>query len=177
MLLDRDGTLCVDVPYNSDPDAVVAMPGAADALARLHEAGIPTAVISNQSGVARGSVTTAQVEAVNARLAELVGDAGPVLFCPHGPGDGCDCRKPAGGLVLTAAAALDVDPSECVVIGDIAADREAARIAGARGVLVPTEATRQDEVDAARAERALAPDLWSAVALVLDGGPPRSAAG
>jgi NAD(P)-dependent dehydrogenase (short-subunit alcohol dehydrogenase family) len=66
--------------------------------------------------------------------------------CPHGPDDGCGCRKPAPGLVLAAAAALGVDPSECVVIGDIGSDIEAARSAGARGILVPTDVTRPEEV-------------------------------
>jgi len=172
VLLDRDGTLCVDVPYNGDPDNVILMPGAVAALDRLRAAGILTAVITNQSGIARGLLSVAQLDAVNQRLVELVGDVGPVLVCPHGPDEGCGCRKPGPGLVVDAASALGVKPEACIVIGDIAADREAARAAGARGVLVPTEATLQVEVDAARAARALAPDLSTAVALALDGGPP-----
>jgi len=168
VLLDRDGTLCVDVPYNGDPDSVILMPGAAEALERLHSEGIVTALISNQSGVARGLISIAQVDAVNARLSELVGGVGPMLVCPHGPEENCSCRKPAPGLVLAAAEAVGVDPVDCVVIGDIGADQLAARAAGARAVLVPTEATLEAEVVAARSERALAPDLRTAVALVLD---------
>jgi len=76
VLLDRDGTLCVDVPYNGDPDSVILMPGAAEALERLHSEGIVTALISNQSGVARGLISRAQVDAVNARLSELVARTG-----------------------------------------------------------------------------------------------------
>jgi len=171
VLLDRDGTLCVDVPYNGDPDSVILMPGAAEALERLHSEGIVTALISNQSGVARGLISIAQVDAVNARLSELVGGVGPMLVCPHGPEENCSCRKPAPGLVLAAAEAVGVDPVDCVVIGDIGADQLAARAAGARAVLVPTEATLEAEVVAARSERALAPDLRTAVALVLDGEP------
>ena len=149
VLFDRDGTLIVDVPYNGDPSLVVAMPGAARALARLRAAGIPTAMISNQSGVGRGLLTIDQVEAVNRRVEELVGPVGPWLVCPHAPDDGCQCRKPAPGLVLAAAAALGVDPGDCVVVGDIGADVEAARAAGARAILVPTPVTRREEVDAA----------------------------
>jgi histidinol-phosphate phosphatase family protein len=149
VLLDRDGTLVEDVPYNTDPARVVPVPGAAAALAKLRAAGVPTAMISNQSGVARGLMTLAQVEAVNRRLEELVGPLGPWLVCPHGPDDGCGCRKPAPGLVLAAAAALGVDPAECVVIGDIGSDIEAARNAGARAILVPTPVTRPEEVDGA----------------------------
>ena len=146
VLLDRDGTLVIDVPYNADPAQVRPVPGAARALARLRDAGVPLALVSNQSGVARGLLTMAQVEEVNHRLEELVGPVGPWLVCPHAPDDGCGCRKPAPGLVLAAAAALGVDPGECVVIGDIGADMGAARAAGARGILVPTPVTRAEEV-------------------------------
>ena len=146
VLLDRDGTLAEDVPYNADPDRVVPMPGAERALARLRAAGVPLALVSNQSGVGRGLLTLAEVEAVNRRLEELVGPLGPWLVCPHPPDQGCGCRKPAPGLVLDAAAALGVDPAECVMIGDIGADVEAARAAGARAILVPTAATRPEEV-------------------------------
>jgi D-glycero-D-manno-heptose 1,7-bisphosphate phosphatase len=103
VLFDRDGTLVHDVPYNGDPALVRPVDGAAEALRRLRDAGIPTAVVSNQSGIARGLLTAAQVDAVNARLEELVGPLGPVLYCPHGADDGCRCRKPAPGLVLQAA--------------------------------------------------------------------------
>ena len=146
VLLDRDGTLVEDTPYNGDPSKVVAVPGAASAVARLRNAGVALAVVSNQSGVARGLLTMAQVEAVNQRVEELLGPLGPWLVCPHGPDDGCGCRKPAPGLVVAAAAALGVGPGECAVIGDIGADMGAARAAGARGVLVPTPVTRPEEV-------------------------------
>jgi histidinol-phosphate phosphatase family protein len=122
VLFDRDGTLVVDVPYNGDPRRVQPVPGAASALARLRAAGVPTAVVSNQSGVARGLLTEAQVRAVNQRVEELLGPLGPWAWCPHGPADGCGCRKPAPGLILRAAERLGVDPARCVVIGDIGAD-------------------------------------------------------
>ena len=166
VLLDRDGTLVEDVPYNADPDRVVPVPGAAAALARLRAAGVPLAMVSNQSGVARGMMTLAQVEAVNRRLEELVGPLGPWLVCPHGPDEGCGCRKPAPGLVLAAAEALGVEPAGCVVIGDIGADVEAARAAGARAILVPTPATRAEEVAAAPE---VAETLEAAVDLVIGG--------
>jgi histidinol-phosphate phosphatase family protein len=165
VLLDRDGTLVVDVPYNGDPAAVVPVPGAAAALARLRAAGVRLAVVSNQSGIARGLLTRAQVDAVNERMEALLGPLGPIEYCPHGPEDGCVCRKPAPGLVLLAAARLGVDPSRCAVIGDIGADVGAAAAAGARGVLVPTARTRQEEV-AAAPERAA--NLAEALDLLLD---------
>jgi histidinol-phosphate phosphatase family protein len=164
VLLDRDGTLVVDVPYNGDPERVVVMPGAREAVGRLRAAGVPTAVVSNQSGVARGYVRIEQVEAVNRRVEELVGPLGPWMVCPHGPWEGCRCRKPAPGLIVAAAGALGVEPADCVVIGDIGADVEAARAAGARAVLVPTAGTRDEEVAAAPE---VAPDLLAAVELLL----------
>ena len=164
VLLDRDGTLVVDVPYNGDPERVVPVPGVREALDRLRAAGVPLAMISNQSGVARGLLTEEQVSAVNRRVEELLGSIGPWAVCPHGPGDGCGCRKPAPGLVLRAAAELGVDPARCAVIGDIGSDVEAARRAGARGVLVPTPRTRPEEVEAAPE---VAADLGAAVDALL----------
>jgi histidinol-phosphate phosphatase family protein len=164
VLLDRDGTLVVDVPYNGDPSRVAPVPGARAALDRLRAAGLPLAVVSNQSGVARGLLTSAQVAAVNARVAELLGPFDAVLVCEHGPDDGCACRKPRPGLVLEAARQLGVDPAACVLVGDIGSDVEAALAAGAQPVLVPTEVTRPDEVAAAPAVVA---DLAAAVDVVL----------
>ena len=164
VLLDRDGTLIADVPYNGDPERVEPVAGARAALSRLRAAGLPLAVVSNQSGIARGILTPEQVAAVNARVEALLGPLGPWLVCPHGPGDGCACRKPRPGLVLAAAARLGVDPERCAVIGDIGADVQAARAAGARAVLVPTPVTREDEV---RAAPELAATLGEAVDLLL----------
>jgi histidinol-phosphate phosphatase family protein len=167
VLFDRDGTLVVDVPYNGDPERVAAMPGAREAVERLRAAGVPTAVVSNQSGVARGWIRGEQLEAVNRRVEELLGPLGPWLVCVHGPWEGCGCRKPAPGLIEAAAGALGVDPADCVVIGDVGIDVDAARAAGARSVLVPTALTREEEVAAAPV---VAADLLAAVELLL--GPP-----
>jgi histidinol-phosphate phosphatase family protein len=168
VLFDRDGTLVVDVPYNGDPDRVEPVPGARAALDRLRAAGLPLAVVSNQSGVARGLLSPAQVAAVNARVDELLGPFDAVLVCEHGPDDGCGCRKPRPGLVLEAARRLGVDPARCVVVGDIGTDVEAARAAGARPVLVPTAVTRPEEVAAAPE---VVDDLAAAVDLVLAAHP------
>ncbi|MDH2445389.1 HAD family hydrolase [Amnibacterium sp. CER49] len=168
VLFDRDGTLVVDVPYNGDPDRVEAMPGAIEAVRRVRAAGLPTAVVTNQSGIARGIVTPEQVRAVNARVDELFGAFDAWCVCPHGPDDGCGCRKPGPGLVLDAASRLGVDPADTVVIGDIGADMGAAAAAGARSVLVPTPVTRKEEVAAAPR---VARDLGEAVDLAL--GPAR----
>jgi histidinol-phosphate phosphatase family protein len=151
VLLDRDGTLVEDVPYNGDPAAVRPMPGAREALDRLRAAGVRLAVVSNQSGIARGLISERDMRAVNARIDELLGPLERWLVCPHGPDERCACRKPAPGLILRAAEALRVAPADCVVVGDIGADMEAARAAGARAILVPTPRTRREERDAAPA--------------------------
>ena len=164
VLFDRDGTLVVDVPYNGDPARVEPVPGARHAIDQLRAAGVRVGVISNQSGVARGLLTMEQVARVNARVDELLGPFDTWVVCPHGPDDGCGCRKPSPGMVHQAAAALGVAPERCVVIGDIGADVEAARAARARGILVPTPVTRPEEI--ARAPE-VAPDLVAAVARVL----------
>lgn len=167
MLFDRDGTLIVDVPYNGDPARVRPVPGAVAALALLHAAGIPVGVVTNQSGIARGLLNLSEVEAVNRRVEELLGPFAVWRMCPHGPDEGCPCRKPRPGMVLSAAAALGVAPERVALVGDIGADVEAAEAAGAAGVLVPTAVTRPEEV---RAARVVASDLLAAVRLLLDAG-------
>ncbi len=163
-LLDRDGTLVQNVPYNGDPDAVRPVPGARAALDRLRAAGIRLGVISNQSGIGRGMLTADDVDRVNARVAELLGPFDTWQVCPHVETDGCPCRKPKPGMVLAAARELGVEPQRCVVIGDIGGDVDAALAAGAGAVLVPTPVTRPEEVAAAPV---VARDLAEAVDWVL----------
>jgi histidinol-phosphate phosphatase family protein len=149
ILMDRDDTIIEDVPYNDDPDLVLPRPGVAEALEHARACGVRLAIVSNQSGIGRGIQTTDGVVAVMARTEELLGPFGAVRWCPHGPDDGCSCRKPRPGLLLEAAAELDVEPARCAMVGDIGADVEAARAAGMRGILVPTGRTRAEEVAAA----------------------------
>ncbi|MFF7177587.1 HAD-IIIA family hydrolase [Streptomyces sp. NPDC008121] len=156
----------MDVPYNGDPALVTPMAGAVEAVAALRSLGIAVGVVSNQSGLARGLITRPDVEAVRRRVDALLGPFAVWAVCPHGPDDGCACRKPEPGLVLAACARLGVPPARTVVIGDIAADTEAARAAGARGVLVPTPVTLPTEIETA-AETA--PDLRTAVRRLLTG--------
>jgi histidinol-phosphate phosphatase family protein len=164
VLFDRDGTLVHDVPYNGEPAKVVPVPGAQESVRRLRAKGLAVGVVSNQSGVARGLLTTEQVTSVNARVNAAVGPFDTWQVCPHGPADGCACRKPRPGMVQAAARDLGVRPEDCVVVGDIGADVLAARAAGARSVLVPTEATLPDEVADAPL---VASDLAGAVDLIL----------
>jgi histidinol-phosphate phosphatase family protein len=119
------------VAFNGDPDKVEAAPNARELLDRLRGAGLRLAVVSNQSGVGRGYITSEQVEAVNRRVDELLGPFAGFFVCPHAPEDGCDCRKPKPRLIIDAARVLGVAPEECVVVGDRESDVAAARNAGA----------------------------------------------
>lgn len=163
VLLDRDGTIVIDVPYNGDPERVMAMPGAMGVLESLRAAGVRVGVLTNQSGIAMGLITHAQVESVNQRVDQVLGPFDVWEICPHGPEDGCSCRKPAPGMILQACAKLGLHPSEVAFIGDIGSDVEAAEAAGAIGVLVPTDVTRREEIDAAPL---VASDLAAAIDLL-----------
>ena len=175
VLFDRDGTLVHDVPYNGDPDRVRPVDGAREALLLLRARGIGTGVVTNQSGIARGLLSTADVRRVNERIDELLGPFDVWAVCPHGPDDGCQCRKPRPGMILQAAERLRTPAERIAVIGDIGADVEAARRAGALGVLVPTPQTLPEEITAAEHG---ARDLSAAVGAVLSGrlplGPART---
>jgi histidinol-phosphate phosphatase family protein len=164
VLFDRDGTLIVDVPYNGDPAAVRTVAGARWAVDRVRRAGLPVAIVTNQSGLARGRFDERDLGRVHARVEELLGPFDAIEHCPHGDDAGCACRKPRPGLVLAAAARLGVDPRRCLVVGDTVADLGAAEAAGAVGVLVPNERTLPDEVVAAprvAADLAEAIDRWA----------------
>jgi HAD superfamily hydrolase (TIGR01662 family) len=166
VLFDRDGTLVHDVPYNADPDRVAPVDGARDSLNRLRAAGVRVGIVTNQSGVATGTISSAQLAAVHARVEALLGPFDIIRHCPHAPADGCACRKPAPGMVVDACTTLGVEPDRCVVVGDIASDLEAARAAGASSILVPAPTTREQEI---RSAGRVAPSLGLAVEALLEG--------
>ncbi len=166
VLFDRDGTLIVDDPQLRGPEDLRLVPGAREQLARLRDAGIEVGVVTNQPRVGEGSLSRAQLAAIHAGLDALAGPFATIQACPHAAGDGCGCRKPAPGMILAAAAEIGVEPRDCVVVGDIGSDVDAAMRAGARAVLVPTPATRREEIEAAPA---VARDLRAAVDAILGG--------
>ena len=123
-------------------------------------------MVTNQSGIAAGTISAAEVDAVNRRVAEMLGPFDVWQVCPHRSDDGCPCRKPAPGMVKAACQEVEVPASRCVVIGDIGSDVEAAEAAGACGILVPTAETRGAEVISAAV---VASDLSAAVDQILAG--------
>jgi D-glycero-D-manno-heptose 1,7-bisphosphate phosphatase len=133
LLLDRDGTLIVDVGYPRDPAAIAPLPGAIDALREL-AASFVLVIISNQSGLGRGLITASEARAVHDRVIELFAAGGVrfagAYYCPHAPDDACRCRKPAPGLLLDAARDLGLDLPSSILIGDRSSDLAAGRAAG-----------------------------------------------
>jgi HAD superfamily hydrolase (TIGR01662 family) len=163
VLFDRDGTLIKDVPYLADPRRVQPVPGARRTLNQLRRQGVAVGVVSNQSGVARGLINPDELARVNARVESLLGPFDTWQVCPHAPDAHCSCRKPEPGMVTAAARELGLTPGECLLIGDIGSDVDAALAAGARAVLVPTRHTKVDEIDHAHVVAAVAPNLRTAV--------------
>jgi D-glycero-D-manno-heptose 1,7-bisphosphate phosphatase len=165
--LDRDGTLIFDPGYLADPDGVRLLPGVPEALRRLRDADFLLVIVSNQSGIARGLYTADDLARVHARLVELLAQEGIAFaaaeYCQHGPEDACSCRKPAPGMILAAAAALDIDLPGSAMVGDKVADVLAGLAAGCgRNVLLASRAP--DNLPPGVDVR---PDLPSAVGLLL----------
>ncbi len=143
VFLDRDGTLNRDDEgYLADPDRVRLLPGAAEAVRSLNEAGIKAVVVTNQSGIGRGLITEEALARIHERLIALLAAGGATLdgvfVCPHRPEHGCACRKPGIELALRAARQLGVDSTRSAMIGDQPADVALAHRLGGRAVLVLT---------------------------------------
>jgi D-glycero-alpha-D-manno-heptose 1-phosphate guanylyltransferase len=142
VLLDRDGTLNVERHYLSDPAQVELLPGAAEGLKRIRELGLGLIVITNQSAIGRGMFDQRTLEAIHERIAALLAEQGAAIdaiyFCPHRPEEGCECRKPAPGMVRRAEREWDFRAEEAFFIGDKSCDLEVGKRFGARTILVGT---------------------------------------
>ena len=157
VFLDRDDTLMADVPYARRPEDVRLLPGAAEAVRALNEAGWLVVVVTNQSGVARGYFTEADLGRVNAELERQLAAGGAhldaIYACPHLPTAGCTCRKPGTALFEQAGREHGIDPAASVVVGDRGHDIEAGRRIGAATVLLRND-RGMAEVEAAGLEPA-----------------------
>lgn len=143
IVLDRDGVI------NSEPaggvtsaDAWQPLPGSIEAIAALSRAGYQLVVATNQPGLARGLFDLDDLEAMHAKMRALVEDAGgeiaAIFYCPHGPDDGCRCRKPATGLLDAIEAEFDTSLHDHYFVGDRLRDLQAAVAKGCKPVLVRT---------------------------------------
>jgi len=150
LILDRDGVLNREAPehgYILAPEDFAWLPGSLQALVTLTRLGIRISVATNQSAVGRGLMTLPQLEQVLATMRTQAAAAGAhieaVYFCPHAPGAGCDCRKPAPGLIRSAVQASGIAAAQTLVVGDDVRDVQAASAAGVRAVMVRTGKGRQ----------------------------------
>ena len=132
LILDRDGVINFDSDaYIKSVEEWIPLPGSIEAIAQLSKAGWTVAVATNQSGIARGYYDVATLEAMHERLRSLVagqgGELGLVVYCPHGPDEGCACRKPKPGMLQTIAAHYGADLAECWFVGDSLGDLKSAQ--------------------------------------------------
>jgi D-glycero-D-manno-heptose 1,7-bisphosphate phosphatase len=151
VLIDRDGVLNEDLGYVGEPARLKVVPGAGQALAGLKAHGLATAVVSSQSGVARGYYTEEDVRITNEALSRLLAAEGAApdayYYCPHHPEGAvaayaiaCDCRKPAPGLIERAIEELGLDRTRVVMVGNEARDIECGRAACVATVAVGPDA-------------------------------------
>jgi len=177
VFLDRDDTLVVDSEFIDHPDKIVLVPGAIEAVRRLHRAGYRVVVASNQSGIARGYFDEKQLDAIHERLRELLAKGNEYLdgiyYCPYldGPEAKVDryrqtseLRKPAPGMLLQAAKELDLDLQCSWMVGDSARDVQAGAAAGCRTILVSRNGSEVAGLDVAPNEKATS--LLEAVAII-----------
>ena len=168
--LDRDGTIIRDANYIRNPDDVEVLPGVAAALRELNERGVAVIVVTNQSGIARGMLTTRDHEAVTRRLDALLGAEGARIdatyMCPHHPDvtGPCECRKPGLSLYRKAIHDHQLDPARSAYVGDRWRDVAPALILGGMPILLDVASTlEEDRVDALRNGVATAPSFAKAI--------------
>lgn len=143
IVLDRDGVINEDSDeYIKSPDEFIPIPGSLEAIARLTQSGWRVTVATNQSGVARGMYDLATLQRIHDKLYRLLaaqgGQVEAIFFCPHGPQDNCECRKPKPGLFREIERRLQVSLEGVPAVGDSLRDLQAAQAVGARPLLVRT---------------------------------------
>lgn len=177
VFIDKDGTLIDDEPFNVDPARMRLAANAGPALRKLQALGYLLIVVSNQPGIARGLFTASDLEAVKQRLSSLLGEHRVTLdafcYCPHWPmgriaclAFACDCRKPQPGMLLRAAASLQIRLAGSWMVGDILDDIEAGRRAGCRTILIDNGNETEWQVDPLRHPHRLARDLGEAASVI-----------
>jgi D-glycero-D-manno-heptose 1,7-bisphosphate phosphatase len=170
--LDRDGTIIRDTEYLRDPGQVELLPGAANAIRRLNEAGWPVIVVTNQSGIARGLLTEQDYERVRMRVDKLIAAEGAKIdasyHCPHLPeiSGPCDCRKPGIKLYSDAASEHGLDPARSWYVGDRLRDVTPGDHFGGQSVMLLVDST-PDADRVAAASRRTASSLAEAVDIIL----------
>lgn len=175
IVLDRDGVINHDSDaYIKSVDEWVPITGSLEAIARLNHGGYTVVVASNQSGIARGYFDIETLSAMHRKMDDMLSKVGgridAVFFCPHGPDDGCSCRKPKPGMLLEIGQRFNVPLSEVTFIGDSVADIKAATSANAKTMLVRTgKGIRAEKILQAECKAAIPvfDDLAAAVSVIL----------
>jgi D-glycero-D-manno-heptose 1,7-bisphosphate phosphatase len=168
VILDRDGVINQDSDdYVKSVEEWHPYPDAIAAIAKLNHAGWHVAIATNQSGIARGYYDVATLDAIHAELLRRIGDAGGeiayIAYCPHGPDDHCDCRKPLSGLLVQIREALGLENLEgCWMVGDSLRDLLAGERLGCRLALVRTGKGQRTEASGEGLEQAMVFDDLSA---------------
>ena len=170
VLLDRDGTINVEKEYLSSVEGLELLPNTLAGLRAMRELGLGLVVLTNQSGIARGYFGAEAVERIHGALAGLLAAGGVSLdgiyVCPHGPEEGCPCRKPAPGLAEQAARELGFRLADSFVIVDKAAYIELGRRVGATTILVRTGYGREVEANGVAQPDYVADDLADAARFI-----------
>ncbi|HEX5637798.1 MAG TPA: D-glycero-beta-D-manno-heptose 1,7-bisphosphate 7-phosphatase [Gammaproteobacteria bacterium] len=143
IILDRDGVINQDSDdYIKSVEEWLPIPGSMQAMGKLYQAGYTLVVATNQSGIARGYFDLLTLHAMHAKMGKLLdqygGQVDAVFFCPHGPDDKCECRKPKDGMLRDIASRYETNLNGVIVIGDSFRDIESARSVGAKPILVRT---------------------------------------
>lgn len=148
VFLDRDGVINEEVHYLSDVADLRLIKGAAQAIKRLNDAGIPVIVVTNQSGVARGYFTEDQLfeihKALVAKLSDQKASVQGIYYSPYHPSGQGDyrrdstCRKPEPGMLQAASDEFVINLSESILIGDRINDIRAGHAAGTKAIMVRT---------------------------------------
>lgn len=167
-LLDRDGCLTVEAGHLGDPGDLVPIAGAQRAVARLVEAGVRLAVVTNQSAIARGVTDEAGMARLHARLVELFSGIEAVYHCPHRREDDCPCRKPSPVMPAAACHDLGLDPARTWFVGDHMTDARAALAAGLGTRLLLTGHGHEHAHEAQHDDVVTVPDLSAAIGDYLD---------
>ncbi|ANE53979.1 D-glycero-beta-D-manno-heptose 1,7-bisphosphate 7-phosphatase [Methylomonas sp. DH-1] len=172
VILDRDGTINVDSDeFIKSAAEWLPLPGSLEAIAMLNRHGFRVAVVSNQSGIARGLFDLATLDAIHAKMLQLTrasgGEIEAIYYCPHGPGDHCDCRKPKPGLFRRLADDKRIDLGATFAVGDSLRDVQAAEATGAKPILVRTGKGLQTLNDNPQLDVPVFDNLYDAAAYIV----------
>lgn len=149
VFLDRDGVISKDSPdHIKSWEEFHFLPRAKDAIKLLTENGFNVIVITNQSVIARGMTSVTELESMHSNMVKEIEEKGgkilDIYYCPHHPDDGCNCRKPAPGMLLKAIKDHNIDPKKSFMVGDRMMDVKVGKKVGARSIIIPSKLGKKE---------------------------------